>query len=129
MVIEKKNCLFILPSLKRSGPVIGVLNILKYLDNERIQSHVIAIKQTAESDDSINFEGEVDYCNCFNNTRFQMFTKLPTIIFRINKYIKKHDIDVIYSTGLFPDLINSLLLTSAKKVSTVRTVIDEEIEK
>lgn len=120
----KKNILFIIPGIKKTGPITGVINILKNLDRENYTIHIISLKNP-----SCEYQFEI-FKAITQNLKIYRFSKwlLFFHILKIRKYIHFYSINVVYSTGIIPDFINGFFLPKhLNKVTTVRNIPIEDL--
>lgn len=121
---KPSKLLVLLPSFQRSGPMTGVYNILKHLDKKKIEIHIIALKPSPIHCQLDNFRQITDYISIYNRSLILILFNL----YKVQKYVKYHKINTVYSTGILPDIINSLLPKKIKKITTVRNTVSDDLE-
>ncbi|MCH8549178.1 MAG: glycosyltransferase family 4 protein [Balneolaceae bacterium] len=112
-----KKILYIASTLKRTGPNNQLLNIVKHLDRDRFEPYVITL--SPEEKDSIwkDYEalGVTLYALGLSRIKGVYFARR-----RLQALIDDIIPDLIHSQGIRPDMVSSVLRTSAPKLCTVR---------
>lgn len=104
------NLLYIIPSLKKCGPV----NVCFSLAKEVSKKHRVSVIAFDSGNAKEDFESVCEDVNVI--PFFSMY--------RIGMYIKKNDFDIVHSHCLMPDILLSLLhkLSRGSKFRTVSTI-------
>lgn len=107
---------YIVSTLKRSGPINVLYNVIKYLDKSKYKIYVISL--SPESDNSLEEEFIKLGCNIINLelSRFKGFIQAKKLI---NKVLRKNDIEIIHSHGIRADYIASKFEKNIVTVSTL----------
>lgn len=108
----KKKVIFIINSLKNGGPVNMLYTLVKYIDKERFEAMVVALKQCPK-DSEINFAGIGCSTITLDSQKF-----LNTIV-EVRKIVDAWKPDIVHSHGGVADIVNTKLKGSHKSFSTV----------
>jgi glycosyltransferase involved in cell wall biosynthesis len=111
-----KKILYIVSTLKRSGPIIVLANIVKYLDISNFEPIVLTL--SPEPKDSMK-----EYFEDMLNTKVETLglSRLQGLVFaksHIEKFIKENDISIVHTHGFRADGMSSKL-ADIKSVSTL----------
>ncbi|ANJ69834.1 glycosyltransferase [Latilactobacillus curvatus] len=103
---DSLNVLFIISSLKRSGPVNVLYSIVMNFKKNEFTPIIVTLKpENAQSMKKDFLDLNIDVINV--NRRLNSVKK-------IEKIIKDYKIDVVHSHGVIPDLLNVLLIKNTK---------------
>ena len=111
-----KKILYIVSTLKRSGPIIVLANIVKYLDRDNFEPIVLTLSSEPKDSMKDYFEDEL-------NTKVETLglSRLQGLVFaksHIGKFIKENDISIVHSHGFRADGLVSKI-SDIKSVSTL----------
>lgn len=96
-----KNVLFVVSTLKRSGPVSVVLNIIRYMDRSKFYPMVLTLSPEGEDSLAGSLNGEVGApFYSLGLGRIEAIFKAKDVF---HTFLVKHQVDVIHSHGLRPD--------------------------
>lgn len=115
MVMEKKKILYIVSTLKKSGPINIVKNIIRYLDRDSFEPIILTLSKEPKNSDKDFFENDLQVkVYSLNLGRLRGIFYLKD---KINDFIVQNNIDLIHSHGLRPDIFSSF--SNVLKISTL----------
>ncbi len=104
--------LYIVSTLKRSGPTIQLLNIIRFLDKKKYDISVLTLSPEPKESCINEYRKIGIHCDSINLSRINgIFFALPKLI----KYIKRIKPDIIHSQGLRPDILAGFCVNFCKK--------------
>ena len=114
---------FLVSSLKRTGPTKQLINILTVLDKERYSIVLITLHDEPLDSlkDNVIFLG-VDV-RCLN---IKGLISYPRAIIRLKYYLAEFSPDIVHSHGIKSDTFNVLFASNLKKVSSIRCIFDDD---
>lgn len=121
--------LMLLPGLPRTGPIVSVRDLTRHLLSFGVSVEVLALAPQKGDSMQSEFERLQVPVFTFDSNRFDY----PQAIFRLQRFIRARDYDIVQSTLLRPDCFVSLLRatrvlrhTRPLLVTTVRSRPEEE---
>lgn len=123
MMYKKIKILFLIPSLRKTSPILGLLALIKYIDHDYYGITVSCLDNLSEETDSIAKE----LSNL--NVRIKFFN-LPgwfglLKMYTVQKFIESEDFDIVHSYGIRPDIINAMINKRCISLSSVREIISD----
>lgn len=120
---KKIKVLFILPSLKKGGPVSGTIAIVKYIDRKCCDVVVSCLDKV--SDRCMPVIRELERSN-INIKPFDISGWPGLLRFKkVGRYVEKESFDIVHSYGIRPDIINFLVSKRNLSVSIVREMLHD----
>lgn len=115
--------LFVVSTLKRSGPTNQLYNLIKYLDRSSVSAHVLTL--SPEPDDSrwYDFKSLGISLHSLSLSRFEGFLKGKS---RLLCLIDKVKPDLIHSQGARADIVTSKLRVNVAKLCTIHNFPQED---
>jgi glycosyltransferase involved in cell wall biosynthesis len=113
-----KKILYIVSTLKRSGPTNQLLYIIKYLDKTKFDSMVLTLSPEPKEDSMKNYF--IDVLDV--KVESLGFSRLKGLLFAksyIKKFIKEHNIDIVHSQGIRADVFMSSII-DIPRIATLR---------
>jgi glycosyltransferase involved in cell wall biosynthesis len=114
-----KKILYIVSTLKHSGPTNQLCNIIKYLDREEFEPHLITLSPEPAESRWADCETLGVHLYSLGLSRFQGFVSAKKRIKTLMTEIKP---DVIHTQGIRADIISSMLQIDIQKVATIRNL-------
>lgn len=108
---NKKKILYLITSLRNSGPVNVLYSIIESLDRSSFIPLIITLKEESDDTRIHDFENLGVEVHSLAGSRIKLK--------RIKKYIFKNQILIVHSHGFLPDLICSKLPNNVIKISTM----------
>lgn len=110
-----KKILFVVSTLRRSGPVNVVLNIIRNLDRNKFYPMILTLSPEGEDSLIDVFEDELNVpFYSLELSRLEAIFKAKKLF---NEFLVEHQVDVIHSNGLRPDW-----LVGSVEIPTVSTL-------
>ena len=121
--MSKIKILYVVSTLKRTGPTSQLLGIINNLDKDKFEASVLTL--SPEPSDSRKNEYDdsnikVDSLN-MKRLNFMLFGK-----YKINKYIQKKKYDIIHTQGVRADGVISKLNYKEKHIMTIRNYVYDD---
>lgn len=112
--------LYISSTLKRSGPTNQLFNLIKYLDRDRFEPHLITL--SPETDDSRwnDFLGLEVRLHALGISRIHGFFQAKS---RVIQLLDQVNPDLIHTQGLRSDVLSSQMDLAIPKVATIRNFL------
>ena len=118
---KKIRVLYILSTLRLSGPVNVLFNLIKYLDRNRFEPIILTLSPEPQNSKLSDFQKlGVDFIS-LNLSRLQGLTQAKSKLIHV---VKELSPEVIHSHGIRPDLLSSKYLQSYKQVTTIHNYPD-----
>lgn len=120
--MNKKKVVFLMTACKKCGPVQQMLNIIKNLDRNVFEPHLVTLYAESEKDSQL--EKYLPYVE----HHFAPSGKLALVIGRdvaLREVLKEINPDVIHSLGVFPDFAVSRM-KQWKQIITLRNYVWED---
>jgi len=119
-----KNIIFIVSTLKKSGPIVVLKNIIKYIDLDKYTPIVITLSNESDASEKEYFENNLDTkIICLGLSRLGgMFFSVKKIKY-ILKVLKPN---IIHSHGIRADYINMNLVEYQNRFSTLHNYAFED---
>lgn len=115
MIIMKK-ILYIVSTLQKSGPIIVLSNIVKYLDRDKYEPIVLTLSSEPKNSMKNFFENNLNVkVNTLGLTRVKSIFLAKK---NIKKFIKDNNISIIHSHGFRADILTSKI-QDIKSISTL----------
>jgi glycosyltransferase involved in cell wall biosynthesis len=112
------NILFVVSTLRRTGPTKQLYYILKYLDRKRFNPIILTL--SPEPNDSLKYKF-IDELNVSVNTlNLSRYAGYFYARNAVKDIIKKYNIDIIHTQGIRADSIGSSLSNDIKWIMTIR---------
>lgn len=109
--------LYIVSSLKKTGPTNQLYNIIKYLDFSQFKPHIVTLSPEPEESMRNAFnELNVKIISC-SLSRIKGMFYLPYLLKKIVKEINPH---VIHTQGIRSDMLSAHFLKEYKRIATLR---------
>lgn len=112
-----KKILYLVSTLKNSGPTNQLYNIIKNLDPDEFEPHLVTLSPEPEDTKIQDFK-------CLGmSIRSMSFSRLSGVFFakrKLKKIINEISPDIIHSQGLRSDVLSSKLESGIPRVSTIR---------
>lgn len=119
-----KRIIFVLPSLKAVSPVKSAFSLIKTLMND-YDVHVISLD--ADVTEGFSIKKALDSCGIkYSFLNESGLRRVFAAKKKLQNYIDCHRPDIIISYLLRPDLVVSLIKTKAKKITSIRNMIEHE---
>lgn len=122
-ILKKVKVLYVVSTLRVSGPTTQLLSIIKNLDLNTYEPHVLALSPEPSDtmlEDFINYKVEFSSLN-LNRIEFMMKGKK-----RLKEKINKLNPDIIHTSGVRADEIISKVNKKAKHCMTIRNYAMED---
>ena len=120
--MNKINLLYLVSTLKKSGPLKILFGIVSGLDRERFNILILSLS----TEDSDSMQEAFESINCeiiqLKNSRLKGFFKNKD---KVNSILKDRKIDLVHSHGLRADMINSSI-NSVEGMTTIHNFPDED---
>ena len=120
--MSKKKVVFLMTACKKSGPVQQMLNIIKNLDRNEFEPHLVTLYSEPEEDSQLGkYRPYVEH-------HFAPSGKLALVTGRdaaLRKVLEEIKPDVIHSLGVFPDFAVSRM-KQWKQIITLRNFVYED---
>ena len=111
-----KKILYIVSTLKKSGPTNQLTYIIKYLDKSKFTPTILTL--SSEEDDSMIEYFKSSFNIKINSLQLSRIQGMLKGVSKIRQYIKDNDIDIVHTQGIRADgLIKNI---NIPKVSTLR---------
>lgn len=112
-----RRILYIVSTLKRSGPTSQLFNIIKYLDRERFSPYIVTLSPEPVESLWEDYQGiRVDLCSL----KLSRIQGLFLAKYKLGKLIEAIRPDLIHTQGIRADVLSSRLNLDVPRVSTVR---------
>lgn len=111
----KTKILYVVPNLKRCGPINILYNLAKYIDKDNYEIYIVSLSPQVENTREDEFKNLG--CKLYNLN----LSKIKSIFCarrKVYKIAKENNVDIIHSHGLRPDIINSKI-KNYKTISTL----------
>ncbi|MCJ8325300.1 MAG: glycosyltransferase [Rhizobiales bacterium] len=113
-----KNILFLVSTLRNTGPTNQLSYILKYMDKELFKPHILTLSEEPKDSRKNYFEDELKLnIISLRLSRIKGFFKAKA---KIRNFIIENNIDLIHSQGLRADSLLSKLNVNTPRISTIR---------
>jgi len=122
MIIMKiiiKKILYIVSTLKRSGPTNQLYNIIKYLDKDKFEFYLITLSPEPKDNRWKDYEALGVNLHSLDLSRLQGFIYAKK---RVKLLISEIKPDLIHTQGIRGDLISSNIKTIVPKIATIRNI-------
>jgi glycosyltransferase involved in cell wall biosynthesis len=116
MQSKPKNICYIVSTLKRTGPINILYNIVKYLDKDKFNPYIITLSSELNNSRRKDFKDLGCKLYNLNMSRLQGVFKANR---KILKILHKEDIDLVHTHGLRADIISARNLDEYYRVSTL----------
>jgi len=114
--------LYIISTLKKTGPVNVLYNIIKNLDRTQFEPIIFTLSAEPKGSIKNEFEALNVECQCLNLKGFNGYIKSAKII----KIVKDISPDIIHSHCFRSTLFTALYLNNYKTISTIHCDYDED---
>lgn len=113
--MSKIKILYIVSNLTNCGPINVLYNIVKYINQEKFEVHILCLSKESKNSRLSDF---ISLGIKVKNLNYDGFKNLNRASEYINSYIIDESIDIIHSHGIRGDYINSKL-KSCKGITTL----------
>jgi len=114
-----KRILYIVSTLKRSGPTNQLYNIIKYLDKNEFEPHLITFSPEPKDSRWSDYEALGVNLYSLGLSRLQGFFKAGKVIKSLLSEIRP---DLIHTQGIRGDLISSKMALNVPRIATIRNI-------
>lgn len=114
--MQKKKVLYILSTLKRSGTLNVVFNIIKNLDRDYFEPYILTLSPEPQISMWDDFKGINVHLNTLNLSRIEAYF---FAVKKIGNFIKEIKPDIIHTHGFRPDFLVQRYFGQYKQVSTL----------
>ncbi len=115
--------LYVVSTLKRSGPTSQLYNVINDLDRSRFEPHLITLSPESEASDWEQFAQIGVKLYSLNLSRLHGFFLSK---YKLNNLIKKIKPDLIHTQGIRADVLASSLKIKIPKVTTIHNYPQED---
>lgn len=109
--------LYIVSTLKNTGPTNQLYNIIKYSDKNIFHQQILTLSSEPKDSKLSDFKDLGINIDSLNFTRIESFLKGKK---KLLKYIESIKPDIIHTQGIRADILSSKLLSSYLTISTIR---------
>ncbi len=121
--LQMKNLLYVVSTLKRSGPTNQLYNLIKYLDREKFYPHLITLSPEPEDSRWADYEALGINLYSLNLSRLRGFFDAKR---ELNKLIDSIKPDLIHTQGIRPDILSSQLSFKCPNIATIRNLPQQD---
>jgi glycosyltransferase involved in cell wall biosynthesis len=114
-----QSILYIVSTLKKSGPTNQLYNLLKYLNRGQFEPHLITL--SPESDDS-RWKDYIDLKINLHSLHFSRVTGLVMARSSLERLVDQIQPDLIHSQGIRSDILSAGLNVSVPRICTIRNI-------
>lgn len=115
--------LYVVSTLRQSGPSQVLLNILRHLDTSRYQ--VVVLTLSPEPEDSMWTE----YCRYVGSIHSLSLSRAAGILRgrrELSRFVAEHDPDIVQTQGIRADTLSSRLSTRATRVGVIHNYLYDD---
>ena len=114
--MPKTKVLFITSTLRSSGPINIVFDILKYLDKDSFEPMILTLSAEPKNSQLERFQSLDLPIHSLNLSRIKGLFLAKSAL---NAFIDEHQPDVIHSHGIRPDSLSLQCLDTCRRISTI----------
>ena len=114
--MSKKKILYIVSTLKSSGPINVLFNLIKYLNRDSFEPFILTLSPEPKNSSLSRFQKLGVRVHSLNLSRVQGF-----IIgkYALKRFVEEHCPDVVHTHGIRADMLSAQCLQPYKRVSTI----------
>lgn len=121
--MNKIKILYIVSTLRKSGPTNQLFNLVKNIDKEVYEVKILTLSPDPENNQRADFNNLSVELDSLNLSRFTFQLKGSKLL---NDYVHKYSPDIIHTTGVRADTVVSKLSTQAHHFMTIRNFVYED---
>ena len=117
--MQKIKILYLISTLKRTGPVNQLYYITKYMDREQFCPVILALSPEDEDSMLPQFQGLNIPFYSLGLSRLGGYILGPA---RLKKFIAEHQPDIVHTTGIRADMLSAYHIKTMKRIVSLRTI-------
>lgn len=121
--MNKIKILYIVSTLRKSGPTNQLFNLVKNVDKEVYEVRILTLSPDPENNQRDDFNKLGIKLDSLNLSRVTFQLKGPKLL---NDYVHKYSPDIIHTTGVRADTVVSKLSIQARHFMTIRNYVYED---
>lgn len=121
--MNKKKILYIVSTLKSSGPINVLFNLIKYFDRDSFEPSILTLSPESQNSSWSSFQKLDVKIHSLNLSRLQGFLSGKSAL---KSFVEKLCPDVIHTHGIRADMLSAECLKNYQQVSTIHNYPNDD---